>query len=580
MSKISRRHFLRSSGAVMLGFSGLHTFFANSAFGQDPVSSIPFGYGDLIPDPNGIIDLPEVFTYQVISRTGDSMDDGLLVPGNHDGMAAFPGPGGKTILIRNHENTASGSSAFGVRNELLGQVDQKLLYDAGNGTRPALGGTTTLVYDTNTALLESHYLSLAGTMRNCAGGPTPWNSWITCEENLQRAAGTFEKVHGYNFEVPASTTVGLVTPVPLKTMGRFNHEAIAVHPDSGIVYQTEDRSDGLIYRFILDRPGNLAIGGRLQALKIRGMNSADTRNWVNQTILSDQLMDVEWLDIENVESPNDDLRFQGFGNGAARFARGEGMWYGRDAKYGRDAIYFACTSGGSRQVGQIWRYMPSPFEGTPDENRQPGQLALFIEPNNSALLEKVDNVTVSPWGDLILCEDGSGEQFLVGVTPQGETYKFAKNAMNSSEFAGATFSPDGSTLFVNIQSPGLTLALTGPWHRPIVAVEPRGKLTTTFGEVKRSALLQNYPNPFNPETWIPFRLEQDAHVEIHIYSTAGDLVRKLDLGHKPVGVYENQSKAAYWDGRNEAGELVSSGVYFYQMRTDSFRAMKKLVVRK
>ena len=200
-------------------------------------------------------------------------------------------------------------------------------------------------------------------------------------------------------------------------------------------------------------------------------------------------------------------------------------------------------------------------------------------------------MTVAPWGDLILCEDGPGEQFLVGVTPTGKTYKFAKNSMNTSEFAGATFSPDGSTLFVNLQSPGMTLAIIDLRRHPLVVAEPKGKLITTLGQIKGTELLQNYPNPFNLETWIPFRLAKDAHVTINIYSGSGDFVRTLGLGYKREGEYRHQSKAAYWDGRNDSGEMVSSGVYFYQMQVsseagsrsigaDKFTAIKKLVVRK
>lgn len=578
--KISRRHFLRNSGAIALGFIGLKTFFADPLFGQllgvgDPVVEV---YGKLIPDPNGIIDLPQSFSYRVISRSGDRMDDGLWVPGNHDGMAAFPASNGKTILVRNHELRADhlNLSPFGPGNQLFNQVDPAKVYDSGNGVRPALGGTTTLVYDTKTGKLEKHYLSLSGTLRNCAGGPTPWNSWISCEEDTQRSGGAFEKEHGYNFEVPASESGGLANPIPLKAMGRFNHEAVAVDPKTGIVYQTEDRNNGLIYRFIPDQPGKLAAGGHLQALKLKDIKSANTTNWTNRdNIPVGQPMDVEWLDVENVESPADDLRSQGFGKGAAIFARGEGMWYGKND------IYFACTNGGSNRMGQIWRYVPSPFEGTPEENQKPGQLELFIEPNNSALLENADNVTFAPWGDLILCEDGSGQQFLVGVTPQGKIYKFAKNSLNTSEFAGATFSPDGSALFVNIYSPGLTLAIIGPWRKePLIAVESKGKLFSTLGQLKRSQLLQNYPNPFNSETWIPYRLEKESQVKINIYSSAGELVKILDLGYKKAGEYLNKTEAAYWDGRSDSNEMVSSGLYFYQLQADDFTAIKKLVVQK
>ena len=471
MKKISRRHFLRSSamatasGAIALGFSGCSRLLTEAT----PQALTINRYGDFLPDPYGILDLPQGFTYHAFSTVGERMADGLLVPGGHDGMGAFPGPHGKTILIRNHElGTGPQTAQSFAHDKRLREIDPEKIYDPGKGAKPGLGGTTTVVYDTKTGALESHYLSLMGTLRNCAGGITPWNTWVSCEESVQLAKDTYEKDHGYNFEVPVSDTVGLTTPNPLKAMGRFNHEAVAIDAKSGIVYQTEDRHDSLIYRFIPDVPGKLAEGGRLQAMAIRDMKSADTRNWKGwadkifpwtyDTIPVGQKMEVMWIDIQNIESPKDDLRLQGFDKGAARFARGEGMWYSDNT------IYFVCTNGGHRKKGQVWRYIPSPFEGTSAEDKRPGRLELFIEPNNSDLLENGDNMTVAPWGDLILCEDGPGTQFLVGVTPQGQLYRFGKNSRNRSEFAGATFSPDGSTLFVNIQGAGMTLAITGPWH--------------------------------------------------------------------------------------------------------------------
>ena len=457
---LSRRHFLRTATAASLGFAGLQQLFDASAHGQAPSAS-EGGFGPLSPDPEGILDLPAGFAYRKISPMGETMSDGLLVPGMHDGMAAFPGgPGGKTILVRNHEITASpGAGPFGAENELLGKVDPGKIWDRGHGEAPCLGGTTTLIYDTAAGRLESHHLSLVGNVRNCAGGPTPWNTWITCEENTARAEDTFARDHGYNFEVPALPGSGLTTPVPLVDMGRFVHEAVAVDPATGIVYQTEDRNDGLIYRFLPAKPGQLAAGGRLQALAVREKEALDSRNWDASTVPVGAALRVEWIDIEEVEAPGDDLRFQGFAKGAALFARGEGMWCGRGA------VYFVCTSGGRAKKGQIWRYLPSPHEGTPEEEKDPGTLELFVEPNDGGLIDNADNLTVAPWGDLILCEDGGGEQFVVGVTPRGGIYKFGRNAQSNSEFAGATFSPDGSTLFVNIQSPGLTLAITGPWKR-------------------------------------------------------------------------------------------------------------------
>jgi uncharacterized protein len=480
-SEITRRRFLQGAGAVTLGFVGLRALLHDSSWAEaageiakgktsraNPV--LAEGFGELVPDPKGLLDLPRGFSYHAFSRTGDLMNDGFLVPGRHDGMAAFPGPDGRTILVRNHEMQTDwpDMSPFGPGGARIAKLKPEQLYDYGQGKKPQLGGTTTLVYNTQKRVLESHFLSLAGTCRNCAGGPTPWNTWITCEETVMPAnlasGGTTEKDHGYNFEVPARAQIGLATPVPLKAMGRFNHEAVAVDARSGIVYQTEDREDGLIYRFIPKALGKLWKGGRLQALKIRDKKSVDTRNWLDangnaaQPIPVGQKFDVEWIDMTEVESPKDDLRFRGFEAGAARFARGEGMWTGEDG------IYFACTSGGAKRKGQIWRYIPSRAEGRAGEARFAGKLELWVEPNDGNLVDNADNLTVAPWGDIVVCEDGGGSQHIVGVTPQGRFYRIARNAFNELETAGATFSPDGSTLFFNLQQPGVTLAITGPWR--------------------------------------------------------------------------------------------------------------------
>ncbi len=306
-SDSSRRRFLKSSGAISLGFLGLHKFVSDPA-GEANLSPSPrkvVGYGPLLPDPDKILNLPKGFSYRIISRQGEPMQDGLLVPGKADGMATFAGPNGKTILIRNHEMSPETvkEGAFGSRNELLSKINKDLFYDFGKGEKPSLGGTTTLVFDPRSGKVESQYLSLAGTNRNCAGGRTPWNSWITCEESTEKAGGTIEKDHGYCFEVPASSTPALASPVPLKAMGRFNHEAVAVDPRTGIVYLTEDRPDGLIYRFLPNEKGKLAKGGKLQALVIQGEKSFDTRNWKTLTtpkLPQNKPAPLEWKDLDRV----------------------------------------------------------------------------------------------------------------------------------------------------------------------------------------------------------------------------------------------------------------------------------------
>ena len=456
--------------AVSSGFLGLRNFLDNTASGKGTKPTAGIGYGPLITDPSDkkILDLPKGFSYRVISRQGEKMKDGLLVPGSPDGMATFSGPGGTTILIRNHELEPNQRGPFGRGNRLFSKIDAKKLYDVGKGETPGLGGTTTVVYDTRKQSVVREFLSLAGTHRNCAGGPTPWNSWVTCEETTARVGRDpkkkywSDKDHGYNFEVPASAKVGLADPIPLKAMGRFRHEAIAVDPKSGAVYQTEDLDDGCLYRFIPRKPGQLAGGGKLQALRISAAHSADTRNWnpSGKKFSVGKTLTVEWIDLKDVESPGDDLRKQAQAAGAAMFARGEGMWFGHHS------VFFACTSGGIKKKGQIWRYTPSADETTAAEKSAPGKLELFIEPNNSALVANADNLTVAPWGDLVICEDRSEVQVrLIGVTPSGRIYTLADNHLKS-EFAGAVFSPDGTTLFVNIQKPGLTLAITGPWRKP------------------------------------------------------------------------------------------------------------------
>ena len=462
MAGYTRRRFLAGLGAVSaVALSPLAACVA-AADARGAATAVP-GYGPLQPDPRGILDLPEGFHYRVISRVGQGMDDGFVVPGRPDGMHAFPAAQGRTILLRNHElNPGSGETAFRDMERELSSAERARIYDAGAGR----GGVTTLVVDTASSRVEHQFLTLAGTLRNCSGGATPWGSWISCEE-IVIGAGQYgaRREHGYNFEVPAAAT-SLVEPLPLKAMGRFNHEAVAVDGRTGIVYQTEDRDDGLLYRFLPRQRGRLAAGGRLQALAIRDLPAVNTGNRQDaaNTFTLGRRLRVAWVDLDDVTSPNDDLRHQGRTSGAATFVRGEGMSVETDAVGGGTCIWFVCTSGGPHGLGQLWCYRPAAGEGDDAEGRQPGTIELGVEPRNIDWLRNGDNLTLAPFGDLLVCEDNSNAQHVVGITRSGGMYRVAANGRRDSEFAGATFSADGSTLFVNLQKPGLTFAVKGPWH--------------------------------------------------------------------------------------------------------------------
>lgn len=470
---LSRRRFLGTAAATATAFSGLAALTGCNGAPPPSYLSQVRGFGPLRRDGRGLFDLPSGFSYTSFSETGQEMSDGLLVPGEHDGMACFGGAGSDTvILVRNHELNPGEveKSAFGADHALLDRIDPSFLYDTLPGGEPHLGGTTTIHYNLRRRRVEREFLSLAGTVNNCAGGPTPWGSWISCEETLLQQGSTARLDHGWNFEVSAAAN-GLVEPVALRAMGRFRHEAVAVDPASGIAYQTEDAQPGLFTRFIPDRRREFWRGGRLQALAIRGRPGADTRNWEGSAdpIPVGETLDVVWVDLEAIHNPENDLAARSIAAGAANFTRGEGAWFG-DGE-----LYFCCTDGGPAQIGQIWRYRPSPYEGTPREREAPGQLTLFVESTDARLLEKCDNITIAPWGDLIVVEDGDGEQFIRGVTPAGQLYTIGRNAAPDadgeySEITGPCFSPDGTTLFFNVQNgPGRSFAVRGPWERRSLA---------------------------------------------------------------------------------------------------------------
>ena len=436
---LSRRKFFTLAGVGVGGAvlaSPLKNLYGNLIAGKP---SFADKIGELIPDSQGIIDLPKGLKYKVLSRVGEKMNDGYIVPNQHDGMAAFAGKNGQTVLVRNHE-----VHPLQAVNNLPESVPQ---YD-----RACSGGTTTLIVDSDRNLVK-HYLSLSGTNRNCAGGTTPWGSWISCEEEtstpyappgytmaqMEPVWGKVNQKHGYNFEIAAFQEV-VAEPIPLVAMGRFRHEAIAVDPKTGYIYQTEDQLDSCIYRFLPNKAQDLQAGGTLEALVIQNAPRVNTA--IDFPV--GRPYKVTWVKLENVDPEHDTLRYEAQSKGAAIFRRGEGMCYGNGE------LYWTATNGGAAQVGQIFRY-----------NLAQDTVELFVESPGYDVLDYPDNLTIAPFGDLVLCEDGKDEQFLIGITPKGRYYPIARNALNNSEFAGICFSDDGKTMFVNIYNPGMTLAIWG-----------------------------------------------------------------------------------------------------------------------
>lgn len=447
MTTLDRRQFIGRAaalaGGALAGSASLPGLVARATGSPGRASRGAGGYGPLFPTASKntgetLLALPKGFQYTAFGRTGTLMSDGKPTPALHDGMAAFHAPNGTVRLVRNHEVRAR-----------VAAIDLPSAYDPLAG-----GGNTTVVVDPDTRLLVKDFVSLSGSHTNCAGGPTPWGSWVTCEETVVGTVAGYGKAHGYNFEVPAMAD-GPVSATPLKAMGRFVHEAIAVDPKTGWVYETEDRGTSGIYRFIPNREGDLGSGGSLAMLRVIDHPNYDTRT--GQTV--GQRFKVDWVPIAdpdpaNAESDSLAVFKQGAAQGGATFARLEGAWYG-DRR-----IYFHATSGGDLGLGQVWELVP---------NRQNDRasLVLLYESNDPAALDSPDNITVSPRGGLVLCEDGDGDQYLRGLTRQGQIFDFALNVhpgFTDMEFAGATFSPDGDTLFVNIQTPGVTMAIWGPWN--------------------------------------------------------------------------------------------------------------------
>jgi uncharacterized protein len=434
ITRYSRRRLLERGARIAGGAVALGTIGACADDGREETA----GYGDLVADPGGLIDLPDGFQYRVISQEGSKLSNGAPVPGHHDGMAAFRGRGDTTILVRNHELFDGDEAPQGA------PVEGRRPYDRGQP-----GGTTAIVVRADLRTIEE-YVTSSGTRTNCAGGATPWGTWLTCEED--RSDG-----HGFVFEVVPEEPENRLSRTPIREMGFFSHEAVAVDPRTGTVYLTEDdlqrgaldptdpRKDTIesfLYRYLphdrRKRPGALQRGGRLQALAIK------ERNPVTDLLDQGRRFGIVWEDVRPEDAHEEASRL-----GAVPFNRLEGAFLAGGA------LWFADTTGGLGRLGQIYRYMPATET-----------LELFFDGSDPRQMKGPDNVVVTPFGDLWFVEDfGQPGNRIMGITPKGSVYEFARIRDEEAEFSGPTFSPDGKTFFVNLYTPGATFAIRGPFER-------------------------------------------------------------------------------------------------------------------
>lgn len=463
---LSRRDFLQRTAAagagVLLVGSTEMLLTAPDAAGA-PAQA---GYGPLVADPAGKLALPQGFRYSIVTHAGvTKLETGEFTPRNHDGTGAFRARGGGTVLVNNHEIREPFTTNLPVPHL------EGLTYD------PGAAGGCTVVEVGRDGRRTAERVGIAGTRTNCAGGETPWNTWLTCEEvdSLAGADG-FQKDHGYVFEVDPFDRNANRDPQPIKALGRFEHEAATLDPRRGDIYLTEDASNptGLIYRWTPPK-GYRAGRGALRRLgptdgvlaALKAVDGAGAH--VPDLSLATQVgttYKIAWVPVPDRDGRTRSTRTQ-LGNGdVTRSRKLEGAWWAGDGAYIVSSYSREDSNPGVSKVhdGQVWFY---------DPRRSTLTLKLLFgknpDPAVDGAFDGPDNISVSPYGGVIIAEDGEGIQHLVGANERGATFPVARNdftdASKNVEFTGPVYSPDRQILFANIQEPGYMFAITGPWRR-------------------------------------------------------------------------------------------------------------------
>ncbi|MGP4113164.1 alkaline phosphatase PhoX [Streptomyces sp. 4N509B] len=472
---LSRRQFVRRSaataGVALTGSVGALAT-APGALGESAATGGPgagLGYGPLLPDPEGVLSLPEGFRYRVVNWAGrTTLESGEPTPTKHDGTGTFAGRDGRDLLVVNHE-------LDGPRADWEHPVPlaEGLVYD------PAAAGGCTVVEIPRDGGPVTEWVAIAGTSTNCAGGTTPWETWLTCEETEDRAGEAgMTRDHGYVFEVDPHDRDACRDPEPIRALGRFAHEAVVVDPHRGHLYLTEDADEpnGLLYRWTPPR-GFRHGRGRLGSLPddagaLQAFRCVDDRGRfvddLSRATRVGTVHGVDWIDVPDRDARDTPLREQFRDGRVTRARKLEGMWWGDGGAYFVSSYARAEDSPGTPHDGQVWFYDPRRRTVTLTV-----RFGVTTDPSGTEHADGPDNITVSPYGGLILAEDGEGLQHLIGAAGDGRTFPLARNELNVgteaapefSEFAGVTFSPDGQTLYASIQEPGVLLAVTGPWRR-------------------------------------------------------------------------------------------------------------------